>query len=465
MPQEKTPARNDTLVPDSSMQSSAALPYIYLLYANQNHGPYVLDQIRNMWSSGIVTADAMYRTEGETEWTPITNLLAPEYSQTVQHIESPVTGIPSQGAATARVPVQSEKAERWNASEPRPWRRLWARFLDLFILGGIPALIFASIWLYLFPNLGYVAFPAIVFAPAFESWLLSTYGTTPSKWLLGISVREADGRKLTPLHAQQRALSATWRSAPMWFPLFGLLAYRDLKKKKATRWDKKGRYVVTYAPISGARWFASLSLFFVFIAATVIIAGDFIGRDQRIIRPTMDLAEKTADLKLAQRDLKRVNERAQREAAGTDAASEVARAKSKAMAIERWPDVADDTTMLGKAVAARIAELKDPKHPDHALLFADSAPLIITRGVADELGIAPVQAKRTATEEKTNDSLEVARFFRATDLFAGLGSAYFALTLVVVVSGVVIVRRSRRGWAWGAQVAAADALDEIEELV
>lgn len=272
-------------VPDSSRQSSAAMPHIYLRYADQNHGPYVLDQVRSMWGSGIITADAMYRTESETEWTPITNLLAPEYSQRVQHIESPLMGIPSQGGATEPVPVQSEKADHLNASNPRPWRRLWARFLDLAII-STPPMVIAS--LFFSPTWGLFAL-MFVFVVAWmaETTLLSKWGTTPGKWLLGVLVREADGQKLSFVHAQQRTLSVIVRTGIFWLPLFGILAYRDLERKGATKWDRKGRYIVTYTPVSGARWFASLSLVFVFIAATVIGLGDLISQDQRISSPKL----------------------------------------------------------------------------------------------------------------------------------------------------------------------------------
>jgi hypothetical protein len=114
---------------------------------------------------------------------------------------------------------------------------------------------------------------------------------------------------------------------------------------------------------------------------------------------TIELADKTADLKLAQRDLRQAADQAAREAVSIKTASDAARAVAKAAAVERWPAAGDATTPLGKAVAARIAQLKDPKHPDHAILFADSAPLTIVRDVADELGIAPV-AKKAAPPVK-----------------------------------------------------------------
>lgn len=108
-----------------------------------------------------------------------------------------------------------------------------------------------------------------------------------------------------------------------------------------------------------------------------------------IAKLNMDLAEKTADLKLAQRDAKEAKARTAREEAETRKASEKNRTDAIAQAKSEYPDAADDTTPLGKAVKESIDAMKNPRHPDHALLFADSVPLIVTQREAQKLGIAP----------------------------------------------------------------------------
>lgn len=115
-----------------------------------------------------------------------------------------------------------------------------------------------------------------------------------------------------------------------------------------------------------------------------------------IAKLTQDLADKTADLKLARRDLKEsVDEQAQAEAEVRQQ-SEANRAKSHAEAIAAYPAVADDTTPLGKAVKDEITAMRDPTHPDHALLYGDSIPFLITQKVAAKMGIAPVAAAAAA---------------------------------------------------------------------
>jgi hypothetical protein len=52
--------------------------HIYLFISNQQQGPYAIDQIQAMWSSGSITADALFWHQGMSEWEPIQELLIRE---------------------------------------------------------------------------------------------------------------------------------------------------------------------------------------------------------------------------------------------------------------------------------------------------------------------------------------------------------------------------------------------------
>ena len=51
-----------------------ATSHIHILVGGKQRGPYMLDQIRNMWSTGTLTADATWWTDGMTGWAPIQSL-------------------------------------------------------------------------------------------------------------------------------------------------------------------------------------------------------------------------------------------------------------------------------------------------------------------------------------------------------------------------------------------------------
>jgi hypothetical protein len=84
-----------------------------------------------------------------------------------------------------------------------PWRRFFARHFDLFLYSAIwmmlgflllsegPSTESGAGWM------GAANIIAIIMMVLVEPLLLSTWGTTPGKWLLGLSVRNNTGSKLT----------------------------------------------------------------------------------------------------------------------------------------------------------------------------------------------------------------------------------------------------------------------------
>ena len=73
-----------------------------------------------------------------------------------------------------------------------------------------------------------------------------------------------------------------------------------------------------------------------------------------------------------------------------------AREDSKTRALAEYPDAAKADTPLGRAITKRFEEMKDPNHPEHPILYADTAPERVTEIVARELGIAPKPKTPTA---------------------------------------------------------------------
>jgi TM2 domain-containing membrane protein YozV len=73
----------------TSVQQSA--PPYWLSIGNEKKGPYTFSQLKSMWGSGSITADALYCQEGFEAWVPISSLLdqkppasLPQYSASAQ---------------------------------------------------------------------------------------------------------------------------------------------------------------------------------------------------------------------------------------------------------------------------------------------------------------------------------------------------------------------------------------------
>jgi len=43
----------------------------YILQNNETKGPYTIGQVRSMWNSGVLTADASYSVDGQNNWQPL----------------------------------------------------------------------------------------------------------------------------------------------------------------------------------------------------------------------------------------------------------------------------------------------------------------------------------------------------------------------------------------------------------
>ncbi|MDD5311051.1 MAG: RDD family protein [Candidatus Omnitrophica bacterium] len=155
------------------------------------------------------------------------------------------------------------------------WARFWARFIDYFLF------VFILIGIFYFINDSIYGFPSTKpgfrFAELFvwvfiESLLLSTWGATPGKWLLNITVRDSNGQKL-------RYLAALKRSLKVWiiglltgfsFPLSFLAMFfnnQAISNKGVTIWDREGQFVILHRKFSPFKFF----LVAVFIVIAVLI--------------------------------------------------------------------------------------------------------------------------------------------------------------------------------------------------
>ena len=126
-----------------------------------------------------------------------------------------------------------------------PWARFFARALDWTLISLVvssfapPATLLASfIWL------------------PIEALLLSRWGFTPGKWLLGVVVRDVDGGR-PPFRTAFHRVAALWAYGTGADSLFGLatgiLAFGTLKRRGATYWDELTGYRVGRLKVGAVR--------------------------------------------------------------------------------------------------------------------------------------------------------------------------------------------------------------------
>ncbi|MDH4185003.1 MAG: RDD family protein [Nitrospinota bacterium] len=138
----------------------------------------------------------------------------------------------------------------------RPWVRLWARFVDYFLLG------YAVIWAaylvdpYFSEEAPELYLLSTIFSVFFlEAALISFAGDTPGKWLLGVRVRDKEGGKLRLATSIARVFRVIIYGFGM--NIGGLFVipsfYHRLMERGITPWDKRLGVVVSHEKIGPAR--------------------------------------------------------------------------------------------------------------------------------------------------------------------------------------------------------------------
>jgi uncharacterized RDD family membrane protein YckC len=163
------------------------------------------------------------------------------------------------------------------------WRRFFARSFDLYTLGVLGSIafifffatFFSSIYLNSSSALENPIFFAIllylVWMPV-EAGFISTTGTTPGKWIFGISVLDNDRNRLTYMAALKRTCLVWVQGDGFGIPPIPLFtryfAYRRLVKTGSTLWDDSIGSLVIHKKWGVLR---TVSCFFVGFATLMLI--------------------------------------------------------------------------------------------------------------------------------------------------------------------------------------------------
>ena len=143
-----------------------------------------------------------------------------------------------------------------------PWRRYFARMLDLNIFTLVVAFIAGSV----FPDVGeesflivWTTFGSILAMPFVESFLMQTGGgATPGKRLLGITVSLESGEEPTYMQLVKRNFKAMALGFGLGVPLVSLvtlvISYNKLNTDVITPWDRSGGFIVSSIDVDRSRY-------------------------------------------------------------------------------------------------------------------------------------------------------------------------------------------------------------------
>lgn len=244
--------------------------WYYSSDGKNRHGPVPQNELQKLLRLGHISADALVWRPGFSDWRKIEEVkeigfeaaLAPaplskneidrdreEHSRPTEEMIS--ASLPSRSQDTENRKVEQESEIR-PAAKPHPWRRWCAKMVDVtvfilvagFILGFfLPrvSLELALVFIEICNNLILAnIFFFLLWIPA-EALFLSLTGTTPARWLWGITVRTVDGRNVDFLTGVRRGFGVWCVGLAFSIPFVALFtqyfAYRRLAKTGTTRWD------------------------------------------------------------------------------------------------------------------------------------------------------------------------------------------------------------------------------------
>ena len=130
-----------------------------------------------------------------------------------------------------------------------PWRRYWARLFDITFIMPIYIFIIALFS----PGLNHTitrmdsfiggTLLLLFYLIFFEPMMLSSFGTTPGKVLLGIKIRDLSGEKISYAKGMKRGFLVWIHGMGIGVPLIAfftmIVAYNKLKRNGITGWDEK----------------------------------------------------------------------------------------------------------------------------------------------------------------------------------------------------------------------------------
>jgi uncharacterized RDD family membrane protein YckC len=264
------------------MTESPATGWYYALNG-ERVGPRSLDEVRSLVSTGVLHEDALVWTTGMRDWARVADV----------SVLSPVWApppLPTREDAPAR-PAEPEPAPRTAAdTAPRPWHRLGARLVDMFLfLMGLSLLIallapevvqrVSADPTRANPLLNLGGFLALI---PIEGIVMHLFGNTPGKALFGIRVSTPDGGRLSFGQSIGRAARVMLLGLGAGLPFVSLIApifsFFRLRSRGITVWDEQMDLRVEHSSITTGSTVAlgALLLFFVFllsVAASGIAPG------------------------------------------------------------------------------------------------------------------------------------------------------------------------------------------------
>ena len=234
---------------------------IYLLQDGEKRGPLTIYEVAEQVRSGKAGEDTLGWHQGSEGWLRLDEL-PPTSSIFVDPPPRPEV-VKAEEVAEQRARLAPERA--------RASVRLWARVIDMFLLGFVVSMVAITTGLmsvtelYLNPRIEIALMPGVL-QMLLEGVMIHVFGVTPGKWLLRVRVEREGGGQIPLGTSFRRAFTVWWRGTGFWlFPLYILtmvIAQTNLLSTGKTPWDRACELKISYGKVDRNRVFFIIGLVF-----------------------------------------------------------------------------------------------------------------------------------------------------------------------------------------------------------
>lgn len=251
---------------------------IWIIRDGEKIGPIHDFEVRRKISDGELSETTPAWHEGIDAWKPLSEIDL--FSREFERVPVPTSEedrvdpepllnpIPPNQTTPPPLPVQTKTFYG---------RRFWARWLDLSLYSGFWWL---GMWVAGQDIGAALSNPWILFLKyvpwfALESVLLSRFGTTPGKWILGLRVVNLDNSRLDLAQATLRSVRVLFTGIGFGWDLLAIfcqaMSYFVARKLGSPLWDHSGGHRVDVAPMKPWRVIALTLLFFSALQLQLIV--------------------------------------------------------------------------------------------------------------------------------------------------------------------------------------------------
>lgn len=235
----------------------------HYMQGEQAVGPFSEQQIVSMIESGTISANVLVWHEGGETWRT-----AKDTFDLKDIMPPPLPGKKFLNFSSVNNGFLQIK-QGWITSHPHPWRRYFARLLDILIF-GTTAFAALGVLLYsitpdfadrLFTSMEAPSGGALLdivlttfFASVLSAVCIGFTGRTIGKWFFGIKVTDPQNRPIGFKKAWKRELMVWARGLGLGIPIVSLFTtysgYKNLMMHGQTTWDDELNLTVSYKPNS-----------------------------------------------------------------------------------------------------------------------------------------------------------------------------------------------------------------------